>query len=89
MLQSKICIDSIRALVDQVLWRLLSFILPMNSIFVDRGLIFFSWVHRETNLTTHELAKWSCSYFYFDIFGLDHYPPSIVDVIVKETGLFM
>ena len=60
---SMICIDSIRDPGDQVLWRLLSFVSAVNSIFIKLVSISFSWVYREENLVAHELAKWSCSHF--------------------------
>ena len=61
----EICIDSIRDPGDQVLWRLLSFVSAVNSIFIELGSISFSRVYHEENLAVHELAKWSCSHFYF------------------------
>ena len=51
--------------------------------------ISFSWAYCEENLAAHELTKWSCSHFFFFLFGLGHCPPSVVDVIVKEFGLFV
>ena len=85
---SKICIDSIRALVNQVPWRLLSFVL-VGYIFVDLGSISFSWDYHEVNLVAHELAKWSCSHFYFGSFGLGHCPHCVEDVFVKEVDPFV
>ena len=85
---SEICIDSIRDPGDQVPWRLLSFVSAVNSIFIELGSISFSRVYHEENLAAHELAKWSRSHFYFWSYDLGHCPPSVVDVIVKEAGLF-
>ena len=84
---SKICIDSIKAHVHQVSWRLLSFVLTINSISVTLGSVSFIWVYCEANLVAHELAKWSRSHSYFRSFGHDHCLPSVVDSYDFKGGL--
>ena len=76
---SKICIESIRAPIDQVPWGLLSFVSAINSISIDLGYVSFSWAYVRRILAAHELAEWSRS----------HWPPSVVDVIVKEADSFV
>ena len=41
------------------------------------------------NLVAHELAKWSCSHFFFGSFGLGHCPHCVEDVFVKEVDPFV
>jgi ribonuclease HI len=54
---SKICIDSIKGHPEEVNWNVSAFLSVVITLASDFISCCFSWVKRDTNGTTHELAR--------------------------------
>ena len=56
---SKICIDSIKGHLEEVNWNVAAFISDVIALASDFITCCISWVKRDTNGTTHELARFA------------------------------
>jgi hypothetical protein len=75
---SKICIDSIKGHPEEVNWNVATFISDVIALASDFIACCFSWVKRETNGTTHELARFAFLLnSYFSCNEVASLPPSV------------
>ncbi len=84
---SKLCIDAITLHPEDPYWVIATFVSYIISLSSDFSSCSFSWVKREANMATHELAKFATlfdSVFFCNAASL---PPSVFEAWPDGRGM--